>query len=62
MWWRIGIRVLAARCRCTWESRFAWGTGDSEMPRYEPFCRVARPCGTVQQLERVVSDLLAMDR
>jgi hypothetical protein len=32
------------------------------MPRYEAFCSFMRPCGTVQQLERVVSDMLAMDR
>lgn len=44
------------------EPRYAWGTGDSEMPRYEAFCSFMRPCGTVQQLERVVSDMLAMDR
>ena len=58
-------RISERSKRIIWlnpESRFAWGTGDSEMPRYEPFGRVARPCGTVQQLERVVSDLLAMDR
>ena len=58
-------RISERSKRIIWlnpESRFAWGTGDSEMPRYEPFCKLARPCGTVQQLERVVSDLMAMDR
>ena len=44
------------------EPRFAWGTGDSEMPRYEPYCTFMRTCGTVRQLERVVVDLMEMDR
>jgi uncharacterized protein with von Willebrand factor type A (vWA) domain len=60
------LRRIAERAgRVIWlnpESRFSWGVGDSEMPRYTPYCRIVRQCGTVQQLERVVSDLLAMDR
>jgi uncharacterized protein with von Willebrand factor type A (vWA) domain len=60
------LRRIAERSkRVIWlnpESRFSWGVGDSEMPRYTPHCRIVRQCGTVQQLERVVSDLLAMDR
>jgi uncharacterized protein with von Willebrand factor type A (vWA) domain len=58
-------RISERSKRVIWlnpERRFSWGTGDSEMPRYEPYCNIARPCGTVQQLERVVSDILAMDR
>ncbi|MEK9722607.1 MAG: VWA domain-containing protein [Rhodospirillaceae bacterium] len=35
-----------------------WGTGDSEMPRYRPFCHVAKTCRTVKDLERVVDNLL----
>jgi len=35
-----------------------WGTGDSEMPRYRPFCHVAKTCNTVQDLERIVDDVL----
>ena len=35
-----------------------WGTGDSEMPRYRPYCHVAKTCNTVKQLERIIDDLL----
>jgi uncharacterized protein len=35
-----------------------WGTGDSEMPRYRPYCHVAKTCNTVRQLERIIDDLL----
>jgi uncharacterized protein with von Willebrand factor type A (vWA) domain len=60
------LRRISERAkRVIWlnpEPRYAWGTGDSEMPRYEPFCTFSRQCGTVRQLERVVSDLLEMDR
>ena len=41
------------------EPRPFWGTGDSEMPRYLPFCHVARVCNTLRHLERAVDDLLA---
>jgi uncharacterized protein len=60
------LRRIAERARrVIWlnpESRFSWGIGDSEMPHYAPHCRIVRQCSTVEQLERVVSDLLAMDR
>ena len=36
-----------------------WGTGDSEMLRYLPYCHVARVCNTLRHLERAVNDLLA---
>ncbi len=35
-----------------------WGTGDSEMPRYRPYCHVAKTCRTIKHLERVVDDIL----
>ena len=35
-----------------------WGTGDSDMFRYQPYCHQVTSCGTLAQLERVVSDLL----
>ena len=41
------------------EPRSFWGTGDSEMLRYLPFCNVARVCNTLRHLERAVDDLLA---
>ncbi|MEM6485830.1 MAG: VWA domain-containing protein, partial [Pseudomonadota bacterium] len=40
------------------EPRQAWGTGDSEMLRYLSACHYAAPCGNLQQLERVVDQLL----
>lgn len=36
-----------------------WGTGDSEMLRYQPYCNLVRVCSTIKDLERVVDDLLA---
>jgi len=60
------LRRISERAkRVIWlnpEPRFSWGIGDSEMPRYEPYCTLARPCATVHQLERVVNDIMAMDR
>jgi uncharacterized protein with von Willebrand factor type A (vWA) domain len=60
------LRRISERAkRVIWlnpEPRYSWGVGDSEMPRYEPYCTLARPCATVQQLERVVTDIMAMDR
>lgn len=35
-----------------------WGTGDSEMNKYSPYCYLARECSTVNHLERVVDFLL----
>lgn len=40
------------------ESRRAWGTGDSEMLRYQTACHYTATCGNLQQLERVVDHLL----
>ena len=57
------LRSISERARrVMWlnpEGRFAWGTGDSEMPRYEPYCSVVRHCATARQLERAVSDIVA---
>jgi uncharacterized protein with von Willebrand factor type A (vWA) domain len=39
-----------------------WGTGDSDMYRYAPFCSQMLTCNTVAQLERVVEELLATAR
>ncbi|MFC1823936.1 VWA domain-containing protein [Thermodesulfobacteriota bacterium] len=35
-----------------------WGTGDSEMMRYKPYCYLCRECSTVNHLERAVAFLL----
>jgi hypothetical protein len=40
------------------EHRALWGTGDSDMPRYAPHCRVAVSCSTLDGLERVIAALL----
>ncbi len=42
------------------ESRRAWGTGDSEMPRYLSACHFSAECNTLAQLERVVDQLLRL--
>jgi uncharacterized protein with von Willebrand factor type A (vWA) domain len=36
------------------ESRMTWGVGDSEMPRYIPYCDVAEECRNINQLYKVV--------
>ena len=53
---------MADRCKqVIWlnpEVRTVWGTGDSDMLRYAPHCRVAATCATLGQLERIVAGLL----
>jgi uncharacterized protein len=44
------------------EARSLWNTGDSEMRHYSPYCHQMDECGTLAQLERVVSRLLRMTR
>ncbi len=39
-----------------------WGTGDSEMKRYRPYCDLVRECSTLDHLERVIEDLLHIAR
>ena len=40
------------------ESRKAWGTGDSDMLRYQSACHFTAECNNLKQLERVVDQLL----
>jgi hypothetical protein len=40
------------------EVRTIWGTGDSDMPKYLPHCRLAVTCNSLAQLERVIGELL----
>ncbi|MBM08443.1 MAG: VWA containing CoxE family protein [Magnetovibrio sp.] len=40
------------------EPQTFWGTGDSEMLRYRPYCDVSMPCRTIKQLERVIDETL----
>ena len=58
-------RVFQRAKRVIWlnpEPRPFWGTGDSEMLRYLPYCHIARVCNTLRHLERAVDDLLAARR
>lgn len=53
----------AARAKRTlWlcpEPEGTWGSGDSEMPRYKPYCDKAVHVQTLKDLERVIDDVLA---
>ena len=40
------------------EPKTLWGTGDSEMNRYAPYCHKAKACSSLSDLEKVVEDLL----
>ncbi|OGQ83445.1 MAG: hypothetical protein A3G40_04335 [Deltaproteobacteria bacterium RIFCSPLOWO2_12_FULL_57_22] len=40
------------------ESRWKWGFGDSEMPRYAPHCDVVEECGNISQLYRVIDRMV----
>lgn len=40
------------------ESRWKWGFGDSEMPRYAPHCDVVEECGNLSQLHRVIERIV----
>ena len=56
------VRSIAERSRrLIWlnpEYRTIWGTGDSDMLRYLPYCQTAATCSTLHDLDRVVSELL----
>jgi uncharacterized protein with von Willebrand factor type A (vWA) domain len=56
-------RISERSKRLVWlnpEGRMSWGFGDSEMPRYQTFCTLVRQCATARQLERAVSDIVAV--
>ena len=40
------------------EFKSTWGAGDSDIYRYAPFCNLVRVCSTLNDLERVIIDLL----
>jgi uncharacterized protein with von Willebrand factor type A (vWA) domain len=40
------------------EYKSAWGTGDSDMFRYAPFCNLVTVCNTLRHLERAITDIL----
>jgi uncharacterized protein with von Willebrand factor type A (vWA) domain len=39
------------------ESRLTWGIGDSEMPRYMPYCDVVEECRNIHQLYKVIDHI-----
>jgi uncharacterized protein with von Willebrand factor type A (vWA) domain len=54
-------RISQRSKRLIWlnpEYRASWGTGDSDMLRYLPYCSVATVCNTLRHLETIVTDLL----
>ena len=59
------MKWISQRCRrIVWlnpEPKSFWGTGDSEMHRYRPYCQVAKTCRNIKDLERVVDDILRYD-
>jgi uncharacterized protein with von Willebrand factor type A (vWA) domain len=60
------LEAVARRARqVVWlnpEHPALWGTGDSDMRRYLPFCRLVRPCRTLYELEHAVDALLTLHR
>jgi uncharacterized protein with von Willebrand factor type A (vWA) domain len=60
------LQSIYQRCRqLIWlnpESRRAWGTGDSEMLRYQSACHFTAECNNLKQLERIVDQLLKSTR
>ena len=40
------------------EGKYRWNTGDSVMNTYSAYCTKVFECGTLEQLERVISTLL----
>jgi uncharacterized protein len=54
-------RIAQRSKRVIWlnpEYRSAWGTGDSDMYRYAPFCSLVTVCNTLRHLEWAITDLL----
>jgi len=54
-------KIYARSRRVTWlnpEPRVSWDTGDSVMGRYRAHCHQVSECGSLVQLERVISDLV----
>lgn len=58
------LKMISERCkRLIWlnpETRPFWGTGDSEMKTYTPYCHLLKECNTLTHLERVVGSLLSV--
>ncbi|HWI29423.1 MAG TPA: VWA domain-containing protein [Stellaceae bacterium] len=56
------LEAIAKRCKqLIWlnpEPESLWGSGDSEMLRYRPYCHYAGVCNSVRHLERAMTDLM----
>ncbi len=56
------MREISHRARAViWlnpEPETYWGQGDSRMDQYQRFCSVAKVCNTLNQLERIIEDVL----
>jgi uncharacterized protein with von Willebrand factor type A (vWA) domain len=56
------MRAISERARSViWlnpEPSTYWGQGDSKMDAYGRFCTVAKPCNTLDELERIIEDVL----
>ncbi|MGH1421452.1 MAG: vWA domain-containing protein [Hyphomonas sp.] len=57
------LQEFAARAKqlvwLTPEGYSLWGTGDSELPKYFPYCTQMSPVSTLRDLERAVDQILA---
>lgn len=57
------LKMIGERAkRIVWlnpEAPASWGTGDSAMKQYLPFCHAVRECNTLFQLERAIDTLLS---
>jgi uncharacterized protein with von Willebrand factor type A (vWA) domain len=60
------LRAISERCkRLIWlnpETKPFWGTGDSEIKTYAPYCHLLTECNTLNHLERVIGALLSARR
>ena len=60
------LQSIYQRCQSViWlnpESRKSWGTGDSEMLRYQSACHFSAECNNLRHLERIVEQLLKSTR
>jgi uncharacterized protein with von Willebrand factor type A (vWA) domain len=60
------LKAIGERCkRLIWlnpETKPFWGTGDSEIKTYAPYCHLLQECNTLVHLERVVGTLLSAKR
>ncbi len=58
------LKLVRDRCKnLIWvnpEPKVRWGTGDSDIYRYKPFCDLLEECHTLNQLEKVVEQLLQL--